>query len=74
VIGGRERIGKDGGRDGWGRAEQKGRVKRDMNSQRATLVTSALGVGDRGDQRDAHALIAAVLWNCIELFLEGPSQ
>lgn len=34
---------------GWGRAEQKGRVKRDMNSQRATLmgrVGSALGDGD----------------------------
>jgi hypothetical protein len=80
VIDGRERVGElsveeGGGGDEWGRAEQKGKVKRDMNSQRATLVVgrgaSALGVGDLGDQRDAHALIATVLWNCIELFLEG---
>lgn len=43
VIGGGERVGEfsvedDGGDDGCGRAEQKGRIKRDMNSQRATLV------------------------------------
>ena len=37
-------------------------------------TASALGVGDRGDQRDAHALITAVLWDCIELFLKGPCQ
>jgi len=69
VIGGGERVGElsveeDGGRGECGRAEQKGRVKRDMNSQRATLlgrVASALGVGDRGDHRDPHALIAADL-------------
>jgi hypothetical protein len=57
---GRERVGElsvkeDGGGDEWERAEQKGRVKRDMNSQRATLVVgrvaSGLGVGDLGDQR-----------------------
>lgn len=79
MIGGREEVGElpvegDGGWDGWGRAEQKGRMKRDMNSQRATLaerVVLALGVGDWRDQRDAHALIAADLWNGIELFLEG---
>jgi hypothetical protein len=54
VIGDRERVaelsvGEGGGGDEWGRAEQKGRIKRDMNSQSATL--SALGVGDRGDQK-----------------------
>jgi hypothetical protein len=43
VIGGREGVGElsveeDRGGDGWGRAEQKGRIKWDMNSQRATLV------------------------------------
>lgn len=82
VIGGRGRVGElsveeDGGEDGWGRAEQKGKVKRDMNSQRATLVgrvVLALGVCDQGDQRDTHALIAAILWNGVELFLEGPCQ
>jgi hypothetical protein len=42
VIGGGERVGElsvgeDGRGEGWGRAEQKGRIKRDMNSQRATL-------------------------------------
>jgi hypothetical protein len=59
VIGGGERVGElsveeDREGDEWGRVEQKGRVKRDMNSQRATLlgrVASALGVDDRGDQR-----------------------
>ena len=40
VMGGRERVGElsveeDGG---WGRAEQKGKVKRHMSSQRAMLV------------------------------------
>lgn len=49
VIGGREGVGgpaveEDGVGDGWGRAEQKGRIKRDMNSWRATLSASALGV------------------------------
>jgi hypothetical protein len=39
-MGGRERVGElsveeDGG---WGRAEQKGKVKRHMSSQRAMLV------------------------------------
>jgi hypothetical protein len=43
VIDGRERIGElsveeGGGGYKWGRAEQKGKVKRDMNSQRAMLV------------------------------------
>jgi hypothetical protein len=43
VIGVRGRVDElsveeDGGGDGWGRAEQKGRIKQDMNSQRATLV------------------------------------
>jgi hypothetical protein len=37
-MGGRERVGElSVEEDGWGRAEQKGKVKRDMNSQRATL-------------------------------------
>jgi hypothetical protein len=38
VIGGRERVGELSVEEGgWGRAEQKGKVKRHMNSQRATL-------------------------------------
>ena len=71
-------IDEDEGGGERGRAEQKGKVKRDMNSQRATLwgrvVTLTLGVGGRRDQRkrtrDVHALMTAVLWDVVELFLE----
>ena len=70
---------KDGGGER-GRAEQKGRVKRDINSQRATLlewVESAWGGESWGWKKgrgDAHALMAPVLWDGIELFLERPIQ
>lgn len=68
-------IDEEGGR---GRAEQKGRVNRDMNSQRATLLSEHLGVGGWRDQRtgtrDAHALMAAILRNSVELFLKRACQ
>lgn len=46
VIGGRGEpaVEEDEVGDGWGKAEQKGRIKRDMNSWRAMLSASALGV------------------------------
>jgi hypothetical protein len=70
---------EDGGGEECGRAEQKGRIKRDINSQRATLLGwLALGVGGWKDQRketrDAHALMSTILWDVVELFLERPSQ
>jgi len=45
--------GDDGTRGEWGRAEHSGRVKRDINSQRATLsgamhLWEGSGVGNRG--------------------------
>ena len=51
---GKPSIVEDEGGDGWRRAEQKGRVKQDMNSQRATLfeqVALALSIGGWGDEK-----------------------
>jgi hypothetical protein len=62
---------------GEGGTEGKGKAGHELPEGDAAAVGrvgSALGVGDRGDERDAHALVAAVLWNGVELFLEGPCQ
>lgn len=68
-------AGDDGTRGEWGRAEHSGRMKRDINSQRATLSGPCICGRDQGQgTEDAHALIAALLWDGVKLFLKWPCQ
>jgi hypothetical protein len=74
VIGGDE-VGGDGTRGERGRAEHSGRMKRDINSQRATLLGPYVCGRDQGKgTEDAHALIAALLWDCVEFLLKRSCQ
>ena len=61
---------------GKGGTEGKGKAGHELPEGDAggTEVGRHLGVGVIGEIRDAHALIAAALWNCVELLLEGPCQ
>jgi hypothetical protein len=64
---------------GEGGTEGKGKAAHELPEGDARVVGRSgvginLDIGDRGGQRDAHALIATALWNCVELFLEGPCQ
>jgi hypothetical protein len=68
-------VGGDGTRGEWGRAEHNGRVKRDINSQRATLSGRCVSGREQGKgTEDVHALIAALLWDGVEFLLKCPCQ
>ena len=64
---------EDGGGER-GRAEQKGRVNRDINSQRLMLLGRRHGRWRLEMRGDAHSLMAAFLRDGIELFLKRTSK
>jgi hypothetical protein len=51
-----------------------GEVKRDINSQRATLSGRCVCGRESEETEDVHALIAALLWDSVEFLLKCPCQ